>query len=589
MFYFGPFFGALTAVLAYFLGKELTDSSRAGFIAALFYSFAYFAMTRNTAGDTGQESLGSFWLFLFLYLFVLAVKQMDWRKQLSYAASSGVAFICAANTWGGTFFYWGLLDSSVFVYLLLNVFANRPVEKYRDICICFPGFFLFGIFLPSLLSFLLPFKMGVIGPFMSRSLFQNLSYLVLIACLSILGYEELSKRKKISVEPWMFFTAAFGGILVLLLITGKMEVIHRIFDFINHFVFNPEEKSITGKTVAYYRTVGLAEFKSTFGALLFAIPLGMSLAGYEFYREKNFSSVLMVFFMILGILAFRWMIRLSYFMAFILPLYVGYLFARYLERKKSTTGKRKKAKVHSIPKLNWVVAASILLFLLTPSLVSSINSLKGQKFADGSVVPWKDAGEWIKKNTPENALLIHWWDYGYHLQTFAERRTIVDGGNIGKNLTNFGNRNIDVAKAFTSSEDEFYKYLKPYNPDNLPMYVLVSIEEFGKSGAINFHANDQLFITSFTVPNSGNTQEDQRRISDILQRNQISTYYIINYGNHYLVWALIQVDQQGNYHPEWSEKVLAKLLPFNTGYGKGTKHFQLVYQNRYVYVYKYVP
>jgi dolichyl-diphosphooligosaccharide--protein glycosyltransferase len=584
MFYFGPFFGALTAVLAYFLGKELTDSSRAGFIAAVFYSFAYFAMTRNTAGDTGQESLGSFWLFSFLYLFVLAVKQTDWRRQIGYAAASGVAFFCAANTWGGTLFYWGLLDSSVLIYLLLNVFTNKSVEKYRDACICFPGFFLFGILLPSLL----PINKGVIGPFMSGSLFQNLSYLILIACLSILGYEELSKKRKVSAEPWMFFTAAFGGILILLFITGKIEVIHHIFDFIKHFVFNPEEKGITGKTVAYYRTVGFAEFKSTFGALLFAIPLGMSLAGYEFYKKRDFASLFMIFFMALGALAFRWMIRLSYFMAFILPLYVGYLFARYLERKKPIADKRKKIKVQAKPKLNWVMMSSILLFLLTPSLVSSIGSLKGQKLADNSVVPWKDAGEWIKKNTPENALLIHWWDYGYHLQTFAERRTIVDGGNIGTPLTDFKNRNIDVAKAFTSSEDKFYEYLKPYNPDNLPMYVLVSIEEFGKSGAINFHANDQLFITSFTVPNSGNPQEDQKRISGILQRNQISTYFVINYGSHYLVWALIQVDRHGNYHPEWSKKVLAKLLPFNTGYGQGMKHFQLVYQNRYVYIYKYV-
>jgi asparagine N-glycosylation enzyme membrane subunit Stt3 len=377
--------------------------------------------------------------------------------------------------------------------------------------------------------------------------------------------------------------------MILLFIIGKTEVIYRIVDFIEHFVFNPEEKGITGNTVAYYRTVGFAEFKSTFGALLFAIPIGLLLAGYEFYKKKSFTSLFMIFFMILGVLAFRWMIRLSFFLAFILPLYVGYSLARYLEKKSPTAKKRKRNETQNMPKVNWLVAFSILLFLLTPSLVSGVGSLKSQKFADDSVKPWKDAGEWIKKNTPENALLIHWWDYGYHLQTFAERRTIVDGGNSGKNLTNFGNRNIDVAKAFTSTEDEFYKYLKPYNPDNLPMYVLVSIEEFGKSGAINYHANDELFITSFSIQNSGNSQEDQKRILDILKRNQISTYFVINYGSHYLVWALIQVDQQGNYHPEWSKKVLARLLPFNTGYGQGMRHFQLVYQNRYVYVYKYLP
>jgi dolichyl-diphosphooligosaccharide--protein glycosyltransferase len=585
MFFFGPFFGALTAVLAYFLGRELTDSHRAGFIAATFYSFAYFAMTRNTAGDTGQESLGTFWLFVMLYLFVLAVKQGTWKRQAGYATASGISFFLAANTWGGTWFYWGLLDSVVLIYLLVNVFTNRPIERYKSICVCFSGLVLFGIFMPSLL----PISKGIVGTFSIGNKFQNLSYFTLLACLLLLGYERLAKKRKITLQPWMFFTAAFGAVIVFLLITGKIVIIHRILDFIHDFVFTPEEKGITGNTVAYYRSVGYAEFKSTFGALLIAIPAGFFLLGYEFYKKRDFVSLFMIFFMILGIVAFRWMIRLSFFLAFILPLYVGYLFARYVERKRQTSRKKKKGiEVQSISRFRWIVAFSVLLFLITPNLVSSLESLKGQKLADTSVTPWKDVGEWIKKNTPENALLIHWWDYGYHLQTFAERRTIVDGGNTGKNLTNFGNRNIDVAKAFTSPEDEFYEYLKPYNPDDLPIYVLVSIEEFGKSGAINYHANDELFITSFSVPNSGNPEQDQKTISDILQRNQITTYYVINYGSYYLIWALIQVDREGNYHPEWSEKVLAKLLPFNTGYGQGMKHFQLVYQNGYVYVYKYM-
>jgi hydroxylamine oxidation protein HaoB len=259
----------------------------------------------------------------------------------------------------------------------------------------------------------------------------------------------------------------------------------------------------------------------------------------------------------------------------------------------SSTGKSKKTKseVKVDSKTRHLFLAFVVLILLILTLQSGLSYASSAKYNDQSVVPWKDAGEWIKKNTPEDALLIHWWDYGYHLQTFAERRTIVDGGNAGPPVPGGhpNNRNIDVAKAFTSPEDKFYEYIRPYNPENRPIYVLVSIEEFGKSGAINYHAKDELFITSLTVQRTQDMDKDQKTISEILKRNQINTYYIINYGTHYLVWALIQVDQQGNYHPEWSEKVLAKLLPFNTGYGQGLRHFQLVYQNGYVFVYKYVP
>lgn len=590
MFFLGPFFGALTAVLVYFVGRELTNSDKAGFIAAIFYSIAHFAMTRNTAGDTGQESLGSLLLFGMLYFFILAIKQTNVKRQVGYASASGILFLLAANTWGGKDFYWGLLASSVLAYLLINVSTNQAVEKYRSICITFPVFFFVGAFIPSLLHVGVLDVTGIMST--GGGAFQNLSYFIVLACLFLLVYEELEKKKKVTIQPRVFFFSAFAAIIIVLLVTGKFIIVERIFHFAYKLILAPEEKALTGQTVAYYRTVEFSEFKSILGPLLLVIPAGFLLAGYDFYKKRDFNSLFMIFFMILGIVAFRWMIRLSYFLAFILPLFLGLSFSRYIDREKKkppATREKKNVKSEGPSKFNLVIGFAVLLFLLTPALGSSIQSLKSQKFADQSAVPWKDAGEWIKKNTPENALLIHWWDYGYHLQTFAERRTIVDGGNNGPQVEGgYPNRNVDVASAFTSPEEEFYKYIEPYNPENLPIYVLISYPEFGKSGAINFHVSDELFISSFTVPKTDNQGQDQKNIADILQRNQMNTYYIVNYGSQYLVWALIQMDREGNYHPEWSEKVLAKLLPFNTGYGQGVKHFQLVYQNGYVYVYKYI-
>ena len=166
----------------------------------------------------------------------------------------------------------------------------------------------------------------------------------------------------------------------------------------------------------------------------------------------------------------------------------------------------------------------------------------------------------------------------------------MDGGNTGPPIPGGSkNRNVDVAKAFCSNESEFYNYIKPYNKDDMPIYVLVSYEEFGKSGAINFHAKDELFITSFTIPKSGSLDEDNKKIMEIFNRYKITTYYILSLRNKYLIWALLQIDNEGKYHPEWSEKVLAKLLPFNTGLARGMEHFKLVYQNGYVYVYKFTP
>jgi asparagine N-glycosylation enzyme membrane subunit Stt3 len=488
MFFFGPFFGALTAVLAYFLGKELTGSDKAGFIAAVFYSFAHFAMTRNTAGDTGQESLGSFFLFLMLYLFIVSVKQKELKSNVGYAIASGIVFLLAANTWGGTSFYWGLIASSVFAYLAYNVALNRPLEEYRNVCVAFPLLILIGVLIPSLVGI---GKSYVIGNISTKNVFQNLSYIIVLICLFLIGYDEFRKKKEVSLQPRVIFLGTIAIVTLAIFVSGKYVIFEKIFDFIHRLVFDPGEKGLTGKTVAYYRPTSFPEFKGTFGLLLLAVPVGFLLIGYDFYKRRDFTSIFMIFFMILGIIAYRWMIRLSFFLAFILPLFAAILFVRYIERQKprGRTPKKKEGSGEGTYRINILVSFLVLLFVLSPTLVKSVEMLKGQKYSDQGVVPWKLAGEWIKENTPESALLIHWWDYGYHLQTFAIRRTIVDGGNTGPPVEGgSSHRNIDVAKAFVYPEDQFYKYIKPYNPENRPIYVLMSIEEIGKSGAITYHS-----------------------------------------------------------------------------------------------------
>jgi asparagine N-glycosylation enzyme membrane subunit Stt3 len=201
---------------------------------------------------------------------------------------------------------------------------------------------------------------------------------------------------------------------------------------------------------------------------------------------------------------------------------------------------------------------------------------------------------WTKENTPEDAVIIFWWDYGYYFQAVAERRTVADGG---------GNvpRNIVLANMFTSPEEEALKYIRRFvDYERVPTYMLVSYEEFGKSGAINRIAagdpdnpsrikstDGQLYIDNFRLRKSGSKEQDEANLIEIFTRYRISTYYIVDLGKEYLVWYLIQVDENGNYHPEWAEKLLVKLLPFNVGLGKGLKHFELVYSDPWGYIFIY--
>lgn len=213
---------------------------------------------------------------------------------------------------------------------------------------------------------------------------------------------------------------------------------------------------------------------------------------------------------------------------------------------------------------------------------------------EGELAPhnekFSDMMAWIKENTPNDAVVLSWWDYGHYIRLFASRETVVSDICEAQTCldTYAGDRSKifrfdpaekveDVARFFTSNEEEAYPIAQKYGVD----YVIVSYDEFGKSGGINHIADDNLRMTNFKVEKTGNETEDEKAISDALEQRGLTTYYTINQGDHYLVWHLDDESQMG-------DKMLAKLLPFNTGSGQGLEHFKLVYQNGYVYLYEIV-
>jgi len=40
---------------------------------------------------------------------------------------------------------------------------------------------------------------------------------------------------------------------------------------------------------------------------------------------------------------------------------------------------------------------------------------------------WQNAMSWVRNNTSPESLFLHWWDYGYLVQTLGNRTTVLDG------------------------------------------------------------------------------------------------------------------------------------------------------------------
>ena len=43
---------------------------------------------------------------------------------------------------------------------------------------------------------------------------------------------------------------------------------------------------------------------------------------------------------------------------------------------------------------------------------------------------WFHALDWMKNNTPEDAVVASWWDYGYWISTMGERATVTDNSTL---------------------------------------------------------------------------------------------------------------------------------------------------------------
>eukprot|EP01062_Namystynia_karyoxenos_P025993 TRINITY_DN2033_c0_g3_i4.p1 TRINITY_DN2033_c0_g3~~TRINITY_DN2033_c0_g3_i4.p1 ORF type:complete len:994 (+),score=370.66 TRINITY_DN2033_c0_g3_i4:120-2984(+) len=85
------------------------------------------------------------------------------------------------------------------------------------------------------------------------------------------------------------------------------------------------------------------------------------------------------------------------------------------------------------------------------------------KTRDGQIIDdYREAYLWVKRNTPEDARVMAWWDYGYQITGIANRTTIADGNTWNhEHIATLG-------KCLTSPEDKAHAMVR-----HLADYVLI--------------------------------------------------------------------------------------------------------------------
>jgi len=151
--------------------------------------------------------------------------------------------------------------------------------------------------------------------------------------------------------------------------------------------------------------------------------------------------------------------------------------------------------------ISWVVVFAVGLMLIfytfhctwvTSEAYSSPSIVLAAKQPDGSKIifdDFREAYRWLAYNTPTDARVMSWWDYGYQIVAMANRTILVDNNT-------WNNSHIaQVGKAFASNEEEAIKIMRKMDVD----YILVLF------GGLTGYASDDINKFLWMVRIAGST------------------------------------------------------------------------------------
>ena len=133
----------------------------------------------------------------------------------------------------------------------------------------------------------------------------------------------------------------------------------------------------------------------------------------------------------------------------------------------------------------------LLVIVLILGIIGSVYSIAGfykSSNAQAKVIgpsadlQWQKTMKWVRENTPEKSLFIHWWDYGHWITYLGERRVVTDGGHANTYWDHLiGRYLLTTPYPYTA-----LSLMKSHEVN----YLLIDPSDLGKYGAYSKIAGD---------------------------------------------------------------------------------------------------
>jgi len=122
-----------------------------------------------------------------------------------------------------------------------------------------------------------------------------------------------------------------------------------------------------------------------------------------------------------------------------------------------------------------VIIVSIGLIFSGWTFINSSTS-QAKMIGPAADIQWQNSMNWTKNNTPNGSVFVHWWDYGFWVQTLGERPTVTDGAHLNSYWDHLIGRYVlttpkpETALSYMKSNNVSYLLLDPSDIGKYPAY-----------------------------------------------------------------------------------------------------------------------
>lgn len=475
--FLAPFFSSLTTIITYLLTKELKDSG-AGLVAASMIAIVPGYISRSVAGSYDNEAIAIFCMLLTYYMWIKAVK----TGSILWATMTALAYFYMVSSWGGYVFLINLIPIHVLTLMITGRFSHRIYVAYSTLyCV--------GTILSMQISFVgfQPVQssehMLALGVFGLCQLHSFIDYIR--SKMSQEDFEILFKALVVTAAS--VSVAAFG----ILTITGKIAPwTGRFYTLLDPSYAKNHIPIIA--SVSEHQPTSWSSFYFDLQILVFLFPAGL----YFCFSKLSDANIFLILYGVTSIYFAGVMVRLMLVLAPVMCILSGIAvsamlttYMKQVDPNKNVDKKAKKLESNFVMKSEIAtVFIGLMTFLLitytfhctwvTSEAYSSPSIVLSARTHDGSQIIFDDFREayyWLRMNTPEDARVMSWWDYGYQITAMANRTILVDNNT-------WNNTHISrVGQAMASTEDKAYEIMRELDVD----YVLVI---FG--GVVGYSSDD---------------------------------------------------------------------------------------------------